>query len=1118
MSGGRAARIGAWRQRAILGRLVLAGGRTLGTDRLIEDVWEGDPPPQAPSVLQVQIHNLRRVLEPARRPRSPARILVSEGSGYALRLDSGNVDAWRFEALLRQYEERMRDPADRPNPRERHRMLDAALDCWQGDAFESFASASWAAAEVARLTDLRATAIEMRAQAALELDRVGEVVAVLRPQAEESPGREESARLLALAQYRMGRQVEALATVRRTRDYLRSEFGIDPGARLAALESAILKHSVGADELLERVELPIAVSENPLRAAELAIAEPNMAGEEAFSESSFYPGQRAAIRAAATEARAGDMRVIWLVGEAGTGKTSLARGTLAELAADGWTVAYGRASEIDGAPAAWAWTEVLADLGGANDPGGRSDPFTIVRGVTSRCRELIRHTPVAVVVEDLHRADAGTLQALRQLVSWLQHTPVLILVTSRGPEDSPALRATRAALADRLTAQLELTGLDVAGTRKIAQDAGLLALDAEALSTLHSRTRGNPFFVREMSKLMVAQSDSKAMPESVRAVPESVRAVLGERIAGLSGAARTVLQYIAVWGRAVDVEILAALSGIAEDDLIDRVDAVVAAGLAGFDAWGRVEFSHILIRDTVYDAIPTLRRCRMHWDAVEFLEQHGGGTIGGCDRELLAFHAARGAGRATAARALVHVVAAARRCGRRGLRADAVGLWRSIVMLHELAGHTTASAARPDRLELLDALCELTGALAYDGRTLAARAVRERAVELAMELGGDDLLVCALTCWDAPAIWSVRDWTATDRRVRDALEAALGRTESGELRARLLIAAVYESESDGDVTRMYERACAAVDLAHAAGDVELVCAALNAVAYTITGPAALDRWRHTAGELLRAATRAGLSDYVALGHYLHFRAACRDSDLRAAGHHAAEALDGAADGQLRPLLDILLSFAAVLEVLRGDLDAAEAGYRLFDARMRQAGVANAEVVALVGPLTLAWARGDLSVLREDIAALFDSDPGRWGQLYTLALLHAGEAEQAQSLFERHTEIRRDFYWQLMTVLRAYAAIALGDLEVAGELLTVLRPYGGTLVGFDSGALYLGPMDALLAELAELCGDAEAARSHRVAAENLLRRVRSDIDALDLRMELRQPPEPGRCRGEKIDCG
>ncbi len=1060
-------------------------------------------------MLQVQIHNLRRVLEPTRRPRSPARILVSEGSGYALRLDSGNVDAWRFEALLRQYEERMHDRADSPTPLERYRMLDAALDCWQGSAFESFASASWAAAEVSRLTDLRATAIEMRAQAALELDRVGEVVAILRPQSEESPGREESARLLALAQYRLGRQVEALATVRRTRDYLRSEYGIDPGPRLAELESAILNQAVTTEELLRRDELPIAVSESAPGRPEYQPVEANTDAESSFSEPTLYPRQRGAIRAAATEAEAGDLRLLWMVGEVGAGKTSVVRAALAELAAAGWAVAYGRAAMVDGAPPAWAWSEVLGDLGGSNERAGTEDPFTIVRVVTNRCRDLIRRSPVAIVVEDLHRADAATLQVLRQLVTWLQHAPVLIIVTARGPEASPALRATEAALADRLTARLELTGVDLAGTRRIAQDAGLLALDAEALRTLHRRTRGNPLFVRELSKLLVAQGDSTSLPESVRSV-------LGERIVRLPRAVRMVLQHMAVWGRAVDVETLAVLTGVPEDELVDRVDAAVAAGLSGFDDWGRIELAHALIRDTVYDAIPTLRRSRMHWAAVELLEQGSADADGGCDLGPLAYHAARGAGRATAERALVHVVAAARRCARRGQRADATGLWRSIVTLHELAGHTKISAARADRLELLDALCELTGALSYDGQAQAARAVRERALDLAEELGGEDLVLCALTCWDAPVIWGVRDWGDTDTRVRDALESALSRVTAEEMRTRLLIAVVYESELDGNVERMYERACTAVELAHTTGDVELVCAALNAVAYTITGPAALDRWRHVAGELLRAARGAGLADYEALAHYLLLRAACRESDVRAAGHHAAAALECAANGRLRPLLDILLSFAAVLEVLRGDLEAAEAGYRLFDARMRHAGVANEDVVLTIGTLTVGWARGDISGVVKELGALYERDPQLWAQPYTVALLHNGEAEQAHLLFERHTEIRRDFHWQPMAVFRAHAAIALGEVEVAGDLLAALRPYSGSLIGFDSGAAYLGPMDALLAELSKLCGDAEAARSYRAAADTLIRRLRTDIDSFELRLDFRELP-PDADVIAKIDC-
>src|SRR5690606_17872288 len=92
--------LGGPRQRSVLARLVVARGRMVTADRLVEDLWGESPPPRAAAGLQSFVSHLRRALEPDRPPRTPARILVTEPPGYALRLPEENVDAWRFDPLL----------------------------------------------------------------------------------------------------------------------------------------------------------------------------------------------------------------------------------------------------------------------------------------------------------------------------------------------------------------------------------------------------------------------------------------------------------------------------------------------------------------------------------------------------------------------------------------------------------------------------------------------------------------------------------------------------------------------------------------------------------------------------------------------------------------------------------------------------------------------------------------------------------------------------------------------------------------------------------------------------------------------------------------------------------
>ncbi|WP_207399495.1 AfsR/SARP family transcriptional regulator, partial [Actinomadura fibrosa] len=97
---GAPADLGGPRQRSVLARLVAAQGRMVPADRLVEELWAGTAPQRAAAGLQSFVSHLRRALEPGRPPRTPARVLVTEPPGYALRLPPGDVDAWRFDALI----------------------------------------------------------------------------------------------------------------------------------------------------------------------------------------------------------------------------------------------------------------------------------------------------------------------------------------------------------------------------------------------------------------------------------------------------------------------------------------------------------------------------------------------------------------------------------------------------------------------------------------------------------------------------------------------------------------------------------------------------------------------------------------------------------------------------------------------------------------------------------------------------------------------------------------------------------------------------------------------------------------------------------------------------------
>ncbi|MEU3752960.1 BTAD domain-containing putative transcriptional regulator [Streptomyces olivoreticuli] len=219
------------RHRAVLARLIISRRRVVPVTRLVEDLWE-DPPADAVGAVRTFVAALRRALEPQRPPRAPARLLVTEGPGYALHAEPDAVDAWRFEQAV--------TAAATLPPQPALARLEEALGWWRGPAYADFTEEIWARAERSRLGELRLHAVERGAEARLALGLAAEAVPDLDAHVAEHPWREDAWRLLALALYRTGRQGDALAVLRRARTLLIEQLGVDPGPGLRRLEADIL--------------------------------------------------------------------------------------------------------------------------------------------------------------------------------------------------------------------------------------------------------------------------------------------------------------------------------------------------------------------------------------------------------------------------------------------------------------------------------------------------------------------------------------------------------------------------------------------------------------------------------------------------------------------------------------------------------------------------------------------------------------------------------------------------------------------------------------------------------------------------------------------------------------
>ncbi|MEU6076022.1 BTAD domain-containing putative transcriptional regulator [Micromonospora sp. NPDC047074] len=224
--------------RAVLGRLLVARGRVVPVNDLIDDLWIS-PPEGAVAAVRTFVAALRKAIEPDRPARAPATLLVTRGLGYALTCAPDQVDAWRFEQAVA-------DSATEA-PATALARLDEALSWWRGPAYADFPDAAWPRADRSRLAELRLQAVERRAQARLDLGRADEAVPDLDGHVTAHPWREQGWRLLALALYRSGRQGDALAVLRRARELLAGHLGVEPGPALRTLETDILRQEPGLD-------------------------------------------------------------------------------------------------------------------------------------------------------------------------------------------------------------------------------------------------------------------------------------------------------------------------------------------------------------------------------------------------------------------------------------------------------------------------------------------------------------------------------------------------------------------------------------------------------------------------------------------------------------------------------------------------------------------------------------------------------------------------------------------------------------------------------------------------------------------------------------------------------
>ncbi|MFJ7213423.1 AfsR/SARP family transcriptional regulator [Amycolatopsis sp. NPDC098790] len=223
--------LGGTKIRTLLAALLLEPGRVLATDRLVDIIWDDEPPPTARALIQTYVSTLRRALGDA-----GPDIVRTVAPGYLARFEATSLDRHHFEGFTADG----RSAAEGGRYREASNAFRAADALWRGPALGGVRSRVLAG-EAARLDEQRLAVIEARITADLALGRTDELIGELTVLVGQHPTRASLRGQLMLALHRADRTADALAVFRQGREVFIDELGIEPGAELTRLHEAILR-------------------------------------------------------------------------------------------------------------------------------------------------------------------------------------------------------------------------------------------------------------------------------------------------------------------------------------------------------------------------------------------------------------------------------------------------------------------------------------------------------------------------------------------------------------------------------------------------------------------------------------------------------------------------------------------------------------------------------------------------------------------------------------------------------------------------------------------------------------------------------------------------------------
>ena len=504
----------------------------------------------------------------------------------------------------------------------------------------------------------------------------------------------------------------------------------DAGTILVADLVRMLARGRGALEFTSRTELALKGLPDPVAVQQLSWSPP-APGRLDLADTDVYAGRDAELGQLArafAAARAGTGSLVLLAGEPGIGKTRLTEEfcrreaepagalVLSGGCHDGDVVSnapfaeallrWGRSVPADAlltalgpeAPVllrlAPALAAALPEVGEPLPVPPEAETGRLHDALSQLVLRLAQDRPVALVVDDLHWADAATVATLRALARTTRASNVLLLGTYRDTDIDrrhPFAQALGVIQREAEPTRIELRGLSASAVQGLLADLAQQDVTEEFAALLAQETAGNPFFLREVVQHLVEEGQLThdgdawvlAGPLAELGVPAGVRDVIGRRMSRLPEAANRLLAVGALSEVALDLPVAAHVAELDEASALDAIDAAIEAGIVQpTSVFDRYRFTHALFRHVLVEEMNPSRQVRAHRAIAQAMEERLGDQISPADSAALLRHYERSAALPGADRGVEHAIAVADDAARRfALDEECAALARGIDLL-----------------------------------------------------------------------------------------------------------------------------------------------------------------------------------------------------------------------------------------------------------------------------------------------------------------------------------------------------------------------------------------------------------------------------------------------------